>query len=324
MPSGSSRLVDMTAFLPTRRCNEILSPHGQLPSLIFHQLFSKFHFHHDHDTKTRGNSLRLLPKEVRHEFTPSVMINADETRKRRCDGNIPCKLCHDTGEECRYPILPTARDGAPLEPRTSACTQTERLAKVEASLERHGLLLHDIQAQLTRLHSSTSASLAATSPSFRSMQTCDSFPPHVENNAIEDVHFLIPEKHSTSTTWLLSHPTIRRLLGEYPERYFHALEKSDALLLGQSGKDGTVSPLLDGEGEAELLARQYFSGPHQHYPIFAREELTGLLLEAQRDGTGSLAGATVQLVHALSKEVLPSKLSQRESTESSKYERITC
>lgn len=185
----------------------------------------------------------------------------------------------------------------------------ERLARVESSLDQHGLLLADIQRQLGQIHTQSNSYAgpqSTTSPQSQYFQSLNGATPRAEADDLENVHFLIPEKHCTPTTWLLSHAALRGLLGDYPDRYFHALEKKIGITTDLSGgQDPSQTLLIDIEGQSTLID-SYFSTAHCHYPIFTRLELARTMAEST-----SLANATMQLVCALGESAARSRLCRR-------------
>lgn len=179
----------------------------------------------------------------------------------------------------------------------------ERLATVESALEQQNLVLRDVQSQLERLQSreaSLNDALSSTSPGVHSVWTSDGRVWNVEGGELDDVHFLIPEEHSTSTTWLLSLPTPRSLLGDYPDRYFHSLEKNSTVPIADDS-NGTPSLEVAREYETwDVFADRYFSAAHCHYPVLPRHEFERMLQEQGVEGK-TLESAVVLLVLALGK-----------------------
>ncbi|KAG8167412.1 hypothetical protein KVR01_003101 [Diaporthe batatas] len=47
--------------------------------------------------------------------------------------------------------------------------------------------------------------------------------------SFENAQFLIPTRHTATSTWLLSLPAIQSVIGDYPRTYFHELEESTPL-----------------------------------------------------------------------------------------------
>lgn len=142
-------------------------------------------------------------------------------------------------------------------------------------------------------------SVSNTSPGGQSGYNLEGFTPRLEEGNTDDVQFLIPEEHCTSTTWLLSLPTLQRLLGDYPDRYFHSLEKTNSVPM-ERYSDTNAPPAVHEDDEAHsLLLDQYFAGPHCHYPIFTRMELEGIHVVATSGIDDALPRAIDSLVCAL-------------------------
>lgn len=173
-----------------------------------------------------------------------------------------------------------------------------------------------MQTQLDRLRSHDvppDGSISTTSPSSQSAQTFEGFTPRVQGNELDDIQFLIPEEHCTSTTWLLSLPALRRLLGEFPQRYFHSLEKSVSIPSEFCHQHDSLSMFSINEGERDSLAQQYFAASHHHYPILLGELSDAVRVDANLDRSSPLAKTVEQLVCAIGKSHLSSRLAAEDS-----------
>lgn len=203
---------------------------------------------------------------------------------------------------CQYPALPTAREDSHADLELLR-PYAERLAQVEIALERHGEILHDVQTKLQHILARErvpNGSVSATSPEGQSIRNLDAFTPRTNGDNTDDVQFLIPEEHCTSTTWLLSLPTLQRLLGDYPERFFHSLERSKPVpLVAACDEDASIALR---ESDTELLDL-YFAGPHCHYPLFTTSELDNMRSMPGTNDRPGAAHAVVLLVYALGKYI---------------------
>lgn len=197
-------------------------------------------------------------------------VKSDLNSKRRCDGTQPCATCRDAQAQCIYPgaITASTKNGA-----HGDLAARDRLARVEALLEEHSHLINDLQAELEHM---------------KQQQYID--PPTVQmspfvssaanqgltynDTTVSQTQFLIPRRHRTSTSWLLSLPQLQHLLGYYPSNYFRDIEVNSPLpreILSCSGNyDLDSKPSHD---EMEILAKQYFSSAHQYYPVLSSAEL---------------------------------------------------
>lgn len=108
----------------------------------------------------------------------------------------------------------------------------------------------------------------------------------------------IPPEHKTSSTYLLSLPQVRSLVGDYPPDLFFHLESNDNLPF-ESGCDSTRGPekpcQIDEVQAAELVSA-FFSSAHQQHPVLDENEFHGLYSRFLENGPDSSVESALCMV----------------------------
>lgn len=156
----------------------------------------------------------------------------------------------------------------------------DRLVRVEALLEEHSHLINDLQSELEQMkqqqHLSppTAGNPPVVSPTANQRRI------YIAATASQ-AQFLIPRRHRTSTSWLLSLPQLQHLLGYYPSDYFRDIEVNNPLPVEISSCNGSSdADLQPSHSEMEALTHLYFSSVHQYYPVLSSAELECYNFEA--------------------------------------------
>lgn len=192
-------------------------------------------------------------------------------------------------------------------------------------LEEQGLKLSELS--LSPSHGSTPASfrsnrsspmIPAASPTSivnRSLEGADI--------SLENSQFLIPSGHTTTLVWLLSLPSIRSVIGEFPGNYFYDLEEKTPLPrpLDLIQPMPAEFPSLE-PGLLRRLSDAYFEEVSPHLPLFTRQYYQVLLDNFAENGpTEDIESAICLCVCALgcmsirSTEVLMQFVGQAEDLE---------
>ena len=84
----------------------------------------------------------------------------------------------------------------------------------------------------------------------------------------------IPVKHRTSSSYLLSLPAMKNLIGEYPPDLLYLLESKNPLPEGLAFEKASAPQSLDGvtREDADGLVMAFFSQAHPHHPILDEAE----------------------------------------------------
>ncbi|KAJ5086232.1 C6 finger domain protein [Penicillium alfredii] len=220
-------------------------------------------------------------------------------RKRRCDAQRPsCSHCQELEVECRYDDAPSQRID------TSGGTREilSRLREIET-------LLQTQSDRISTLSASTPGSSygpTQASPTHPSVPIAD-LPSNVAVSStpwplagldvppqLPDLPPLtIPVKHKTSSSYLLSLPPVKSLIGEYPTDLFFLLESRNPLPPELSFEQWPVPPAsIDIQREtADELVSIFFASAHHHHPILDPgefQEMYNKFLETGPDkGTAS-------------------------------------
>lgn len=121
------------------------------------------------------------------------------------------------------------------------------------------------------------ASPAASNTSFELMDT------------MYETQFLIPTGHSATLLGLLSNPTFRSVLEDFPKSYFHDVEEAAGLpdLLNLVQSDPIYWPSFDDKGYLRRLANVYFNNVSAHLPLLDRHSYEELQNKFFDGGTGT-------------------------------------
>lgn len=142
-------------------------------------------------------------------------------------------------------------------------------------------------------HYAYNSTTPASFPSFRSSPQIPAASPLSASNrsleaadvSFENAQFLIPTRHTATSTWLLSLPAIQSVIGEFPSTYFHELEESTPLPLPLDLVN--PEPINWPSFAPELLqelADAYFRDVSPHLPLFSRQYYESLQSDLLENG----------------------------------------
>ncbi|KAI1764535.1 putative C6 finger domain protein [Hypoxylon sp. FL1150] len=226
-------------------------------------------------------------------------------KKRRCDASKPrCNNCINADAECLYDDTPSQRID------TSGGTREilSRLGDIEAVLQEQSQHF----ATFSSISPIVGPPLAVTSPgshasvsggSMGGIPRVDSNPqwmfPTIESQSDMDSSepMNIPPKHKTSSSYLLSLPAIKALIGEYPTDLFFFLESRNPLPPELSlDTSSSHSPLQIDPTLADHLVSSFFSSAHICHPILDREDFRNIYNNLLENGLDSSAESALCLV----------------------------
>ncbi|KAJ5159331.1 Transcription factor [Penicillium coprophilum] len=228
------------------------------------------------------------------------------SRKRRCDAQKPsCAHCRELEVECHYDDLPSQRID------TSGGTREilNRLHDIEAILQTQSHQISDINKFHTDARPVPKASspgnawtLSREPPNATMASPWSFFGLETQSNLPELPPLTIPVKHKTSSSYLLSLPPVKSLIGEYPTDVFFQLE-SRAHLPPELSCETWPTPIPSIEIERDLatnLVSTFFASAHHAHPILdpgGFEDIFSRFLENGPDS--SIASALCMVVLAL-------------------------
>jgi hypothetical protein len=171
-------------------------------------------------------------------------------------------------------------DGMRVGTSTQNAANDARLLRLEAAIDEHHTRIGRIEA---RTYQQNVTGGSTCPPGFQSSTTVT---PQRQEYSSERIHFLIPQEHKTSTTWLLSSPEIEQLLGHYPKHFFFQIESKHVLPESLTRPD--VQELSDAtlcsDEQWHRTCEQYFRAAHVYYPVLSRNDLEQYRSDVQNGG----------------------------------------
>ncbi|KAH6977379.1 putative C6 finger domain protein [Ilyonectria sp. MPI-CAGE-AT-0026] len=232
------------------------------------------------------------------------------SRKRRCDARKPsCSNCMEMEVDCQYDDQPSQRID------TSGGTREiiNRLRDIEALLENQGEKIESLSAN-ARVHMSHGQN--ETSPQSQSSMAMTGIqggvgvpftPWHFTGLELQSEMpnlppLTIPVKHKTSSSYLLSLPAMKSLIGEYPTDLFFLLESRNRLPPELSFEDwpGARPAIVIDRDMADELVAIFFSSAHHSHPILDQDEFQDIYSQFLQTGPdSSIASALCMVIFAL-------------------------
>ncbi|KAL5355640.1 putative C6 finger domain protein [Aspergillus floccosus] len=198
-----------------------------------------------------------------------LACNFCRSRKRRCDAQKPsCSNCIELEVQCQYDDGPSQR----IDSTGGSREILNRLRAIEALLqsqsERITALSSENRAPSFSVHDQTSPA----SQQYLVVEDTHQYARPPQSSALSNLPPLtIPVKHKTSSTFLLTLPPVKSLVGDYPTDLFFRLE-SRCPLPPQLSLDQWPSPIpLDIERDDDLVS-VFFSLVHPNHPILDRQD----------------------------------------------------
>ncbi|KAI1395621.1 putative C6 finger domain protein [Hypoxylon fuscum] len=232
-------------------------------------------------------------------------------KKRRCDASKPrCNSCIDANVECHYDDGPSQR----IDTSGGAREISSRLGDIEAVLQEQS---QQFATFLSTISPGNGPPFTITSPDSRASISGGSMSglPRVESNPqwlfptmerqsdLESSEPMnIPVRHKTSSSYLLSLPAMRALIGEYPTDLFFLLESRNPLPpeLSLNTFPGPHPPFRVDPALADHLVSSFFSSVHICHPILDQEDFRGIYLNfLERGPDRSTESALCMVVLAL-------------------------
>jgi hypothetical protein len=126
------------------------------------------------------------------------------------------------------------------------------------------------------VHNTTGAIAAISSNTYTSPSL--GFADFQHSSDIQIPPLLIPPEHKTSSSYLLSLPQVKSLVGDYPPDLFFRLESCEPLPLETewSNPPTPQQPWRIDESYAAKLVDSFFSSAHQHHPLLDESDLLAL------------------------------------------------
>lgn len=234
----------------------------------------------------------------------ALACNFCRSRKRRCDARKPsCSNCIEMEVDCQYDDAPSQR----IDTTGGTREILGRLRDIEAILESQSESLASLsqhpplsQAHETSPQSQSSVPMTGLqgvgvpfSPwpftGFQ-LQSEPNLPP-----------LTIPIKHKTSSSYLLSLPAMKALIGDYPDDLFFLLESRNRLPPELSFEDWPPRPEIEIRRDvADELVSTFFSSAHHNHPILDQDEFQEVYSRFLETGPDpSIASALCMVIFAL-------------------------
>ncbi|CAK7200587.1 hypothetical protein SEUCBS139899_003285 [Sporothrix eucalyptigena] len=221
-------------------------------------------------------------------------------RKRRCNAGKPsCQNCIEADVECEYDDAPSQR----IDTSGGSREILSRLRDIEAILESQADSLLTLASHGPASHPPATGHTGV--PDDRSMTSIPSIAslpmghmgvpltplPLTNIDMAEDMSgvppLTIPVKHKTSSSYLLSLPAMKALIGEYPPDLFFLLESRDPLppaLAFNAWPAMTARPLPPlSRDVTDYLVTAFFSMAHESHPVLDEAEFRALYAQFNGD-----------------------------------------
>ncbi|KAH8888392.1 putative C6 finger domain protein [Thozetella sp. PMI_491] len=233
-------------------------------------------------------------------------------RKRRCDAGKPsCANCIESQVDCQYDDAPSQR----IDTSGGSREILSRLRDIHSILEGQaeslaslslntGNARPDMATTSPESHSSIPFSQSTGTPAapflvpdLEAQEGISSLPP-----------LIIPEKHRSSSSYLLSLPPTKALIGEYPPGLFFLLESKNPLPPPLSLEKWSYAPppLIDRQA-TDYLVSVFFSTVHQNHPILDEAKFSDLYEQFLHRGVDtSVESALCMVVLALGSAAIAS------------------
>ncbi|ERS96134.1 hypothetical protein HMPREF1624_07670 [Sporothrix schenckii ATCC 58251] len=256
-------------------------------------------------------------------------------RKRRCNAGKPsCQNCIEAQVNCEYDDAPSQR----IDTSGGSREILSRLRDIEALLEAQSDSLLSMAGGFGATTSSRPATTTTTTAGISS-DSSNNGTNHAATAAVPDDRSLaslstshmgvpmtplpltnidiaedlagvppltIPVKHKTSSSYLLSLPAMKALIGEYPPDLFFLLESRDPLppplaldaATSFSTQPRPLPPL--GRDVTDYLVSAFFSMAHESHPVLDEAEFRALYARFRADaGLSSIENALCMVVLAI-------------------------
>ncbi|CAK7232339.1 hypothetical protein SCUCBS95973_008226 [Sporothrix curviconia] len=242
-------------------------------------------------------------------------------RKRRCNAGKPsCQNCIEADVDCEYDDAPSQR----IDTSGGSREILSRLRDIEAILESQADSLLTLASHPSASHSTGHPSAPGAGgrggvlpddQSMASVPSIASLPmghigvpltplPLTNIDMAEDMSgvppLTIPVKHKTSSSYLLSLPAMKALIGEYPPDLFFLLESRDPLPPAlsfepwQSLTNSARPPL--GRDITDYLVSAFFSMAHESHPVLDEAEFRSLYAQFNAESSLTTVESALCLV----------------------------
>ncbi|PLB50382.1 putative C6 finger domain protein [Aspergillus steynii IBT 23096] len=240
----------------------------------------------------------------------ALACNFCRSRKRRCDAQKPsCSTCSELEVECHYDDLPSQRIDTSGGTREILSRLRDIESLLESQSEKIAALSNGSNAPYPHSHSAATPQSQSSVPmtgvqSTTGIQSASWPYPglDVQSELAKLPPLTIPVKHKTSSSYLLSLPSMKALIGEYPPDLFFLLESRSQLPPELAFENFSMPrPQLNIRREvADDLVSTFFALAHPNHPILEQAEFEEIYNQFMKDGPdSSIASALCMSVLAL-------------------------